>query len=144
MLDRTKEPGSLGEPIYLDVMTALAEAQAGGTLSLRMPKVIGGRYGLSSKEFTPAMVKGVFDELAQAKSKNHFTVGIVDDVTHTSIDYDPKFSTEACRRRCARCSTAWAPMAPWARTRTRSRSSARTPKTSPRAISSTTRRSRVR
>ena len=59
-----------------------------------MPKVIGGRYGLSSKEFTPAMVKGVYDELAKAKSKNHFTVGIVDDVTHTSIDYDAQFSTE--------------------------------------------------
>jgi len=59
-----------------------------------MPKLIGGRYGLSSKEFTPAMVKGVLDELGRAKSKNHFTVGIVDDVTHTSIDYDPQFSTE--------------------------------------------------
>jgi pyruvate-ferredoxin/flavodoxin oxidoreductase len=95
VLDRTKEPGSLGEPMYQDVLTVLAEAQAGGTLKFSsMPKVIGGRYGLSSKEFTPAMVKGVFDELAKAKSKNHFTVGIVDDVTHTSIDYDAKFSTE--------------------------------------------------
>ncbi len=94
VLDRTKEPGSLGEPMYQDVLTVLAEAQAGGTLKFAMPKVIGGRYGLSSKEFTPAMVKGVFDELAKAKSKNHFTVGIVDDVTHTSIDYDPHFSTE--------------------------------------------------
>ena len=94
VLDRTKEPGSLGEPMYQDVLTVLAEAQASGTLKFAMPKVIGGRYGLSSKEFTPAMVKGVFDELAKAKSKNHFTVGIVDDVTHTSIDYDPKFSTE--------------------------------------------------
>ncbi len=95
VLDRTKEPGSLGEPMYQDVLTVLAEAQAGGTLKFTsMPKVIGGRYGLSSKEFTPAMVKGVFDELAKAKSKNHFTVGIVDDVTHTSIDYDPQFSTE--------------------------------------------------
>jgi pyruvate-ferredoxin/flavodoxin oxidoreductase len=95
VLDRTKEPGSLGEPMYQDVLTVLAEAQAGGTLKFSsMPKVIGGRYGLSSKEFTPAMVKGVFDELAKAKSKNHFTVGIVDDVTHTSIDYDAQFSTE--------------------------------------------------
>ena len=94
VLDRTKEPGCLGEPMYQDVLTALAEAQASGTLKFAMPKVIGGRYGLSSKEFTPAMVKGIFDELAKAKSKNHFTVGIIDDVTHTSIDYDPKFSTE--------------------------------------------------
>ncbi|MGA2960799.1 MAG: pyruvate:ferredoxin (flavodoxin) oxidoreductase, partial [Candidatus Korobacteraceae bacterium] len=95
VLDRTKEPGSLGEPMYQDVLTVLAEAQASGTLKFSsMPKVIGGRYGLSSKEFTPAMVKGVYDELAKAKSKNHFTVGIVDDVTHTSIDYDAQFSTE--------------------------------------------------
>jgi pyruvate-ferredoxin/flavodoxin oxidoreductase len=94
VLDRTKEPGSLGEPMYQDVLTVLAEAQAEGAMKFAMPKVIGGRYGLSSKEFTPAMVKGVFDELAKAKSKNHFTVGIVDDVTHTSIDYDQHFSTE--------------------------------------------------
>jgi len=95
VLDRTKEPGCLGEPMYQDVLTVLAEAQASGTLKFKsMPKVIGGRYGLSSKEFTPAMVKGIFDELGKAKSKNHFTVGIVDDVTHTSIDYDPQFSTE--------------------------------------------------
>ena len=95
VLDRTKEPGCLGEPMYQDVLTVLAEAQASGTLKFKsMPKVIGGRYGLSSKEFTPAMVKGIFDELGKAKSKNHFTVGIVDDVTHTSIDYDAKFSTE--------------------------------------------------
>ncbi len=95
VLDRTKEPGSLGEPLYQDVVTVLAEAQGNGGLKFKsMPKVIGGRYGLSSKEFTPAMVKGVFDELAKPHSKNHFTVGIVDDVTHTSIDYDPKFSTE--------------------------------------------------
>ncbi len=95
VLDRTKEPGCLGEPMYQDVLTVLAEAQASGTLKFRsMPKVIGGRYGLSSKEFTPAMVKGIYDELGKAKSKNHFTVGIVDDVTHTSIDYDAQFSTE--------------------------------------------------
>jgi len=95
VLDRTKEPGCLGEPMYQDVLTVLAEAQASGTLKFKsMPKVIGGRYGLSSKEFTPAMVKGIFDELGKAKSKNHFTVGIVDDVTHTSIDYDAQFSTE--------------------------------------------------
>jgi pyruvate-ferredoxin/flavodoxin oxidoreductase len=95
VLDRTKEPGCLGEPMYQDVLTVLAEAQASGTLKFSsMPKVIGGRYGLSSKEFTPAMVKGVYDELSKAKSKNHFTVGIIDDVTHTSIDYDAQFSTE--------------------------------------------------
>ncbi len=95
VLDRTKEPGSTGEPLYGDVLTALAESQAAGTSPFKaMPKIIGGRYGLSSKEFTPAMVKGVFEELGRAKSKNHFTVGINDDVTHTSIEYDPQFSTE--------------------------------------------------
>ncbi|HWR35009.1 MAG TPA: pyruvate:ferredoxin (flavodoxin) oxidoreductase [Clostridia bacterium] len=95
VLDRTKEPGSTGEPLYMDVVTALSEAFSSGTLPMKaMPKIIGGRYGLSSKEFTPAMVKGVFDQLAAKQSKNHFTVGIVDDVTHTSIDYDPNFSTE--------------------------------------------------
>jgi pyruvate-ferredoxin/flavodoxin oxidoreductase len=95
VLDRTKEPGGPGEPLYLDVITAFSEALAAGVGPFKaMPKIIGGRYGLSSKEFTPAMVKGVLDELGRAKSKNHFTVGINDDVTHTSIDYDPEFSTE--------------------------------------------------
>ncbi len=95
VLDRTKEPGSTGEPLYMDVVTALAEAMASGAAPFKaMPKITGGRYGLSSKEFTPAMVKGVFDELAKAKSKNHYTIGIVDDVTNTSIDFDPAFSTE--------------------------------------------------
>ncbi len=95
VLDRSKEPGAVGEPLYMDIVTALSEAESQSThLVQTMPRVIGGRYGLSSKEFTPAMVKGVFDELAKEKSKNHFTVGIVDDVTHTSIDYDPTFSTE--------------------------------------------------
>ncbi len=95
VLDRTKEPGAVGEPLYVDVVTALSKAESQSThLVQPMPRVIGGRYGLSSKEFTPAMVKGVFDELTKEKSKNHFTVGIVDDVTHTSIDYDPAFSTE--------------------------------------------------
>ncbi|HLW54548.1 MAG TPA: pyruvate:ferredoxin (flavodoxin) oxidoreductase [Candidatus Angelobacter sp.] len=93
VLDRTKEPGSLGEPLYMDVVTAICESLSQGRLS-RTPKIIGGRYGLSSKEFTPAMVKGVFDELRKANSKNHFTVGIVDDVTHTSIEYDSAFTTE--------------------------------------------------
>ncbi len=95
-LDRTKEPGSAGEPLYLDTVTAVTEAVAAGTARFRTaPRVIGGRYGLSSKEFTPAMVKGVFDEMAKPKPKNHFTIGIVDDVTHTSLAYDPGFSTEA-------------------------------------------------
>jgi pyruvate-ferredoxin/flavodoxin oxidoreductase len=91
-LDRCKEPGSVGEPLYQDIITALAENIA--SLPFAMPKVIGGRYGLSSKEFTPAMVKGIFDELAKPVSKNHFTIGIVDDVSNSSLDYDPNFSTE--------------------------------------------------
>lgn len=90
VLDRTKEPGGLGDPLYLDVVSAIQEAEAFDI----NPKVVGGRYGLSSKEFTPAMVKGVFDELAKPKPKNHFTVGIVDDVSHTHIDYDSAFVTE--------------------------------------------------
>jgi pyruvate-ferredoxin/flavodoxin oxidoreductase len=95
VLDRTKEPGSAGEPLYMDVINALAETQAAGDLPMKSyPKVIGGRYGLSSKEFTPAMVKAVYDELSKDKSKNHFTVGINDDVTNTSLEYDPSFSTE--------------------------------------------------
>ena len=92
VLDRTKEPGAPGEPLYLDIISALAEAAATGTLPMaQMPKVFGGRYGLSSKDFTPAMVKGVLDEAKKDRPKNHFTVGIVDDVMHSSIDYDPTF-----------------------------------------------------
>ena len=95
VLDRTKEPGSAGEPLYQDVLTALIESQTAGTLPFAsMPRVIGGRYGLSSKEFTPAMVKAVLDELLKPQPRNHFTVGIVDDVTNTSLEYDPHFSTE--------------------------------------------------
>jgi len=95
VLDRTKEPGSSGEPLHKDVLSALGESLADGTCPLSaMPKVIGGRFGLSSKEFTPAMVKAVLDELSKKDSKNHFTVGIEDDVTHTSLDYDRSFSTE--------------------------------------------------
>ncbi len=94
-LDRTKEPGSAGEPLYQDVVTAINEGMASGKASFdQIPRVIGGRYGLSSKEFTPAMVKGIFDEMAKDQPKNHFTVGIIDDVTHTSIDYDPDFIIE--------------------------------------------------
>ncbi len=91
-LDRTKEPGSSGEPLYLDVVTALNEGRHKSFTAL--PRIIGGRYGLSSKEFTPAMVKGIFDEMGQAEPQNHFTIGINDDVTHSSLAYDPKFSIE--------------------------------------------------
>jgi pyruvate-ferredoxin/flavodoxin oxidoreductase len=95
VLDRTKEPGGTGEPLYADVVTAFAEAVTTGTLpTTGMPKIIGGRYGLSSKEFNPAMVKGVLDELKKDAPKNHFTLGIVDDIGHTSLDYDPSFSVE--------------------------------------------------
>ncbi len=93
VLDRTKEPGALGEPMYLDVLSAFLETSQKGKLSA-IPKVIGGRYGLSSKEFTPAMIKGVYDEMKKSEPKNHFTVGITDDVTNTSIAYDHNFTTE--------------------------------------------------
>ena len=92
VLDRTKEPGAIGEPLYQDVVNALADGLHDGTCPCgKMPVVIGGRYGLSSKDFTPAMVKGVFDELSKDEPKARFTVGIVDDVTNLSIDYDPSF-----------------------------------------------------
>lgn len=93
VLDRTKEPGSIGEPLYLDVVAALAEAHRSGD-RMELPRICGGRYGLSSKEFTPAMVVGVFDELARERPRRHFTVGIDDDVSHTSISYDPAFDIE--------------------------------------------------
>jgi pyruvate-ferredoxin/flavodoxin oxidoreductase len=94
VLDRTKEPGAPGDPLYLDVMTALGEAR--GTTEFPFasePHVVAGRYGLSSKEFTPAMVKAVFDEIEKAAPRRHFTIGIVDDVTHTSLPWDPAFRT---------------------------------------------------
>ncbi len=95
VLDRTKEPGATGEPLYLDVVTAVVERVADGLAPFPvMPKIIGGRYGLSSKEFTPAMIKGVFDNLVAEKPKNHFTVGINDDVTNTSLTYDESFDIE--------------------------------------------------
>ncbi|MFY9610696.1 MAG: pyruvate:ferredoxin (flavodoxin) oxidoreductase [Blastocatellia bacterium] len=95
VLDRTKEPGGAGEPLYQDVLTAIAEGvMSGGAKFKTMPRIIGGRYGLASKEFTPAMIKGVFDEMNRSEPKNHFTVGIVDDITATSIDYDSEFTTE--------------------------------------------------
>jgi pyruvate-ferredoxin/flavodoxin oxidoreductase len=90
VLDRCKEPGADGEPLYKDVLTAIVGAVADGRMAA-MPRVVGGRYGLSSKEFTPAMAKGVFDELAKEAPKNPFTVGIIDDVSNTSLDWDPSF-----------------------------------------------------
>ena len=93
VLDRTKEPGSNGEPLYQDVMTALAQALSAGTID-SMPLVSGGRYGLSSKEFTPAMVRAIFDELESKAPKPQFTVGINDDVTQLSLDVDPGFEIE--------------------------------------------------
>jgi pyruvate-ferredoxin/flavodoxin oxidoreductase len=95
VLDRTKEPGAAGEPLYQDIITAISESLTEEYAPFKVaPRVVGGRYGLSSKEFTPAMVKGVFDELSKVKPKNHFTVGIYDDVTHASVEYDPEFSIE--------------------------------------------------
>ena len=95
VLDRTKEPGALGEPLYLDVVTALREAKDNGQTAFAAdPKIIGGRYGLSSKEFTPTMIKAVFDELAKPAPKNHFTIGIMDDVTHLSLPYDADLDIE--------------------------------------------------
>jgi pyruvate-ferredoxin/flavodoxin oxidoreductase len=93
VLDRCKEPGASGEPLYQDVVTAFAEAVASGRRAV-MPAIVGGRYGLSSKEFTPAMVKAVVDNLAVPHPKNHFTIGIHDDVTNTSLEFDPSFVTE--------------------------------------------------
>ncbi len=101
VLDRTKEPGAAGEPLYQDIVTAVNEGLAEGSVPYAQfanrpyPRVIGGRYGLSSKEFTPAMLKGIFDEMLKPEPKNHFTIGITDDVTQTSLDYDPSFSIES-------------------------------------------------
>ncbi|MBU1691730.1 MAG: pyruvate:ferredoxin (flavodoxin) oxidoreductase [Gammaproteobacteria bacterium] len=96
VLDRTKEPGADGEPLYKDVVTAIAESCGHSVCHFpSMPRVVGGRYGLSSKEFTPGMIKGVFDELKKDRPKNHFTIGIIDDVTHTSLDWDADFRTDA-------------------------------------------------
>ena len=94
MLDRTKEPGALGEPLYLDVRTAIGEMQAAGKAPFSgYPLVVGGRYGLGSKEFTPAMVKAVFDSL-DGKAIHSFTIGIDDDVTHLSLPVDETFQLE--------------------------------------------------
>jgi len=95
VLDRTKEPGADGEPLYKDVATAVLESMKNGTAPFSgQPIVVGGRFGLSSKEFTPGMVKGVFDELKKDQPMNSFTVGIKDDLTHKSISYDPDYEIE--------------------------------------------------
>ena len=95
VLDRTKEPGADGEPLYKDVLGAIAQDVCSGQGKFTvMPKVVGGRYGLSSKEFTPGMIKAVFDELNQTSPKNHFTIGIQDDVSHTSLNWDAGFRTD--------------------------------------------------
>ncbi len=94
VLDRTKEPGSIGEPLYMDVVNAFAESKK------EMPQITGGRYGLSSKEFTPAMVKGIYDDLLKENPKKHFTIGINDDVTFTSLEYDSSFKTKIETKNC--------------------------------------------
>jgi pyruvate-ferredoxin/flavodoxin oxidoreductase len=101
VLDRTKEPGADGEPLFLDVNAAITEAIHKGTAPFKaMPIMTGGRYGLSSKEYTPAMAKAVFDEMKNAEPKGHFTIGIIDDVSHTSLDFDPEFSIEDPKTVC--------------------------------------------
>ncbi|MCB9063071.1 MAG: pyruvate:ferredoxin (flavodoxin) oxidoreductase [Halobacteriovoraceae bacterium] len=96
VLDRTKEPGSTGEPLYLDIVASISESfQNGNTQFKKFPKIIGGRYGLSSKEFTPGMIKAIYDEMKSDNPKNHFTIGINDDVTFTSLEYDHHFSIES-------------------------------------------------
>ena len=96
VLDRTKEPGADGEPLYKDVLGAIAQhVTGGGNKFTEVPKVVGGRFGLSSKEFTPGMIKSVFDELKNDQPKNQFTVGIYDDVSNTSLSWDANFRTDA-------------------------------------------------
>jgi len=92
VLDRTKEPGALGDPLYRDVLAAISEGITSGQISA-MPTVVGGRYGLGSKEFNPGMAKAVLDNLKADKPKNHFTIGINDDITHTSLEWDDTFSS---------------------------------------------------
>ncbi|MFD0976731.1 pyruvate:ferredoxin (flavodoxin) oxidoreductase [Salinimicrobium gaetbulicola] len=94
VMDRTKEPGSTGDPLYLDAVTAFAESDR------EMPQILAGRYGLSSKEFNPAMVKGIFDEMLKPQPKNHFTIGINDDVTFKSLLYNPVFKTKKSTFNC--------------------------------------------
>jgi hypothetical protein len=139
VLDRTKEPGAVGEPLYQDIVTALAEAWP---QKLAPPKVIGGRYGLSSKEYTPAMAKAALDELAQAQP-SAISPWAFDDVTRLSLAVT-RASTPNPTTSPVRCSTAWARTAPSARQKIRSRSSARTRRSTRKATSSTTARSRAR
>ncbi len=94
VLDRTKEPGAVGEPLYEEIVSALAEAALTGVRP-SLPDVVGGRYGLSSKEFTPAMVAAVLAELRRDRPRRRFTVGITDDVTHLSLDVDPSYAAPA-------------------------------------------------
>jgi len=94
VLDRTKSPGATGEPLFHDVVYAFSEGYSAGQLN-QMPRIVGGRYGLSSKEFTPAMVKGVFDELDKDQPKSHFTIGINDDVSHSSLAYDQTYNVDS-------------------------------------------------
>lgn len=102
----------MGEPLYTDIMTALAEMRGEEDYTFQQdPMVTGGRYGLSSKEFTPGMVKGVFDELRKDKPKNHFTIGINDDLTRTSLEYDPTFLW-GTKMYSGACFTDWVPMVP--------------------------------
>lgn len=133
VLDRTKEPGALGDPLYMDICTAYMEKG-------QAPKILGGRYGLGSKEFSPAMVKAVYDNMKAATPKNHFTVGIVDDVTHTSLEVGP--SLDVTPRGTVQCKF-WGlgPTARSAPIKAPSRSSATAPTCSPRLISPTIRRS---
>ena len=93
ILDRTKEPGASGEPMFQDVLSTMVQAFQNGKIK-HLPKMVGGRYGLSSKEFTPAMVKAVFDELKKAEPKEHFTIGINDDVSFTSLEYDASYTLD--------------------------------------------------
>ena len=146
VLEQTKEPGAPGEPLYLDVVTTLAAGGRRGERAASCRGSIGGRYGLASKNFTPGMAKAVLRR-ARAKpraAQNGFTVGIDDDVSHTSLDVDAELLDRARRASPARSSTASAPTARSAPTRTASRSSPRTPGSTRRAISSTTRTSRAR
>ncbi len=136
VLDRTKEPGAGGEPLFKDVTTALAQAFMDGRLA-QLPRVLGGRYGLSSKEFTPAMVKAVFDELAAPRPRQGFTLGIHDDLSGSSLDWDPTFRVDANRGVTA-CVFYGLGSDGTVSANKNSRSSARPPPTTPRAIFSTT------
>jgi hypothetical protein len=127
VLDRTKEKGALGDPLYLDVCTAFVEH--GGEI----PMIVNGRYGLSSKEFNPGMVKAVFDNLKADTPKNHFTVGIVDDVTHTSLTVEDGLTWRP-KEPSSASSGGWAPTGRWGPTKAPSRSSATIPTCMPRPI----------